>query len=122
MIALGILWLAIAAPRNAKTSPPAPPPSARTYAARVLGEEEPRYGGEPISLDLKDADLVDVLLSFSKVARTNIVIDPGVHGSVTVRLIDVPWDQAFDLILRLNGYGSVRDGNILRVGVPSRLR
>lgn len=119
MIALGILWLAVAAPRKHKSPPP---PPTRTYAATVLDDNEPRYRGEPISLDLKDADLVDVLMSFSKIARTNIVIDPGVHGAVTVRLIDVPWDQAFELILRMNGYGSIRDENVLRVGVPAKLR
>jgi type IV pilus assembly protein PilQ len=117
VVALGFLWLAIATARPAK----APPPPAKTYAAKVLGEES-RYSGDPISLDLKDADMVDVLLSFARIAKTNIVIDPGVHGSVTVRLLDVPWDQAFDLIVRLNGYGWVRDGNILRVGVPAKLR
>jgi len=87
----------------------------------VLGESAARYRGEPVSLDLKDADLVDVCLSFSKIARANVVVDPGVHGAVTVRLRDVPWDQALDLILRMNGYAMQRDGRILRVGRPEVL-
>ena len=74
--------------------------------------------GEPISLDLKDADVRDVLRSFAQLARLNIVIDPDVRGSVTVRLHDVPWEQALEVILRVNGLGYVLEGNVVRVGEP----
>ena len=87
----------------------------------MIGESRPRWTGEPISLDLKNADLVDVCLSFAKIAKTNVVVDPGVRGSVTVRLKDVPWDQALDLILPMNRLGMVRDGRILRIGRPEAL-
>ena len=80
-----------------------------------------RYTGEPISLDLKDADLRDVLRTFAALARLNIAIDPDVKGSVTVRLNDVPWDQALDVILQINGLGCVLEGNVLRVGEPRKL-
>jgi type IV pilus assembly protein PilQ len=84
-------------------------------------ESQPRFVGEEISLDLKDADLKDVLATFSRLAKINIAVDPEVKGSVTIRLQDVPWDQALDVILRVNGYGYVLEGNVLRVGLPSRL-
>ena len=80
-----------------------------------------RFTGEPISLDLKDADLRDVLRTFAKLARLNIVIDPEVKGSVTVRLHDVPWDQALEVILQVNGLGYVMEGNVLRAGEPRKL-
>jgi type IV pilus assembly protein PilQ len=70
---------------------------------------------------LKDADIRDVLLTFSKLARLNMVIDPDVRGSVTVRLEKVPWDQALDVILKVNGLGYVLEGNIVRVGSPPQL-
>jgi type IV pilus assembly protein PilQ len=89
--------------------------------ALLLGEEKPRYSGEPISLDLKDADIKDVLLTFSKLTGMNMVIDPEVKGSVTVRLENVPWDQALEVILRVNGLGYVLEGNITRVGPPGKL-
>jgi type II secretory pathway component HofQ len=79
------------------------------------------FTGERISLDLKDADLKDVLATFAKLARVNIAIDPGVKGSVTLRLHDVPWDQALEVILRINGLGYVLEGNVLRVGEPRNL-
>ena len=91
------------------------------YPAIAIGEGLPKYVGEPISLDLKDADIRDVLLTFSKLARLNMVIDPEVRGSVTVRLENVPWDQALEVILKVNGLGYVLEGNIMRVGAPARL-
>jgi type IV pilus assembly protein PilQ len=90
------------------------------YPAIAIGEEPRKYVGEPISLDLKDADIRDVLLTFSKLARLNMVIDPDVRGSVTVRLENVPWDQALEVILKVNGLGYVLEGNIVRVGAPTK--
>jgi type II secretory pathway component HofQ len=85
------------------------------------GTSGARYAGEPISLDLKDADLKDVLRTFAELTKLNIAIDPDVKGSVTLRLHEVPWDQALDVILKINGLGYVLEGNILRVGTPARL-
>jgi type IV pilus assembly protein PilQ len=80
-----------------------------------------RFTGEPISLDLKDADLKDVLRTFAELEKINIAIDSEVRGSVTVRLENVPWDQALEVILATNGLGYVLDGNVLRVGTPEKL-
>jgi type II secretory pathway component HofQ len=91
------------------------------YPVVVVGEPVRRFRGEPISLDLKDADLRDVLLTFSKLAGLNMVIDPDVRGSVTVRLENVPWDQALEVILRSNGLGYVLEGSMVRVGSPAKL-
>lgn len=62
-----------------------------------------KWRGEPITLHLRDADLVDVLLALAKITGTNIAIDPGISGSVTIDLTDVPSDQALDLILKQHG-------------------
>jgi type II secretory pathway component HofQ len=91
------------------------------YPAIPIGEPTRRFTGEPISLDLKDADLRDVLLTFSRLARLNMVIDPDVRGSVTVRLENVPWDQALEVILKVNGLGYALEGTIVRVGAPGKL-
>jgi type IV pilus assembly protein PilQ len=108
---------------------PAPPGRAKSgprrrpaLQAKAEGaSSDSRWVGEKISLDLKDADLRDVLHTFSRLTGLNIVVDPEVAGVVTVRLHDVPWDQALELIVRTNGYGEVLEGNVLRVGFPSRL-
>jgi type IV pilus assembly protein PilQ len=134
-VAAALLLVASAAaaePRPTRTPPPrsagvaprrtAPPPALPPGGVRVLGTEERRYVGEPISLDLKDADIRDVLLTFGKLARLNMVIDPEVKGSVTVRLENVAWDQALDVILRSNGLGYVMEGNVTRIGQPGKLQ
>jgi type IV pilus assembly protein PilQ len=104
-----------------KPARPAPPVLA-PGTVLVLDTPQPaRWRGEPISLDLKDADIRDVLKAFAKIGRFNLAVDPEVRGSVTVRLENVPWDQALDVILRMNALGSVLEGRILRVGTPSKL-
>jgi type IV pilus assembly protein PilQ len=80
------------------------------------------YRGEPLTLHLKDADIRDLLRSFSEFSGLNFVIQPGVRGVVTVELTDVPWDQALDLILKTNDLGYDLEGNILRIAPLSKLR
>jgi len=81
----------------------------------VLEAPEVRYTGEIISMKFKDADLRDVILYLGHFAGLNVVFDPEVRGTVTCDLQDVPWDQALDIILRLNKMGKTIDGNVLRI-------
>jgi type II secretory pathway component HofQ len=92
-----------------------------TKAAPAADSRGSRFIGEPISFDLKDADLKDVLRTFAELEKINIAIDPEVRGSVTVRLENVPWDQALEVILATNRLGYAVEGNVLRVGTPERL-
>jgi type IV pilus assembly protein PilQ len=87
--------------------------------ARTLGGAQRVFTGEPISLNLKDADIKDVLATFAELTGLNIAVDPGVSGSVTVDFVDVPWDQALDLILRQNKLTFTIEGNVMRVGEVS---
>jgi type IV pilus assembly protein PilQ len=92
-----------------------PTTQAEGYATTEVATEEQQFTGEPITLSLKDADIKDVLKTFSVLTEMNIVLDPSVGGSVTVELRDVPWDQALDLILKINGLDYVLENNVLRV-------
>lgn len=98
----------------------APTPAAAT-AAKEVETQERQFTGEPISLELKDADIKDVLRSFAKITGLNIVVDPDVSGSVTVTLENVPWDQCLDIILRINRLDYVIENNVLRVARMERL-
>jgi len=98
-----------------------PDPNADNYAATEVETGEVQFTGDPISLTLKDADIKDVLKTFSALTQLNIVIDPEVNGSVTVELRDVPWDQALDLILRINGLDYLLENNVLRVSTVTKL-
>ncbi|MEE4273476.1 MAG: type IV pilus secretin PilQ [Thermoanaerobaculales bacterium] len=99
----------------------APTTRAETFKSTEVTTEEQQFTGEPISLSLKDADVRDVLKTFSALTQLNIIVDPGVGGSVTVELRDVPWDQALDLILRINNLDYVLENNVLRVATTQKL-
>jgi type IV pilus assembly protein PilQ len=92
------------------------------FQSRTLAEGATQFTGEPISLDLKDADIKDVFRTISQFTGLNIVIDPEVRGTVTVQLENVPWDQALDLILKQNGLGYVLENNIMRIATTSKLQ
>ena len=76
---------------------------------------ETQYTGEPISMELKEAPLTEVLRSFAAIADVNMVIHPDVKGSVTVNLKAVPWDQALEQILQVNGLAMDIDGRVIRI-------
>ncbi len=71
--------------------------------------------GRRLSMDFKDAEIDNILRIIAEVSGLNIVAGEDVKGKVTVRLINVPWEQALDVILKINNFGYVRDGNIIRV-------
>jgi type IV pilus assembly protein PilQ len=73
------------------------------------------YTGRRIDLDLKDADVHNVLRLLADVGQVNIVTADNVAGSVTIKMRNVPWDQALDVVLQSKGLGMVRGGNIIRV-------
>lgn len=81
-----------------------------------------QYSGDPVTLNLKNADLLDVLRQIADITGFNIVLDPGVRGLVTIRLENVPWDQALDIILRNNGLGRTFEGNVMRVASLEKLK
>ena len=74
-----------------------------------------RYTGEPISVNLKDVDLKDFFRLIHEISGLNIVLDPNVHGTLTLVLDDVPWDQALDIVLQNNGLDRRLEGNVLRI-------
>ncbi len=98
----------------AETPRPAVTPNP-VFAQQPVGGQHKEYVGETISLSLKDGDIKDVLRSFAKISGLNVVVQPGVRGTVTVELESVPWDQALDQILKINGLGYELDGNIMRI-------
>ncbi|RPH80682.1 MAG: type IV pilus secretin family protein [Nitrospiraceae bacterium] len=74
---------------------------------------ETRYVGRRISLDFQQADISNVLRLIAEVSGFNMVVGEGVKSKVTMKLVSVPWDQALDMILKMNGLGKIRQGNIL---------
>lgn len=96
-----------------------PSEEAQGFASPVLGQQ--RFTGRRIDLDLKDADIHNVLRLLADVGRVNIITADNVQGSVTIRMRNVPWDQALDVVLQTKGLGMVRQGNMIRVAPLSDL-
>ncbi len=84
--------------------------------------EPQAYTGQRISLDFKDADIQNVLRILADVSGLNIITTDDVQGKITMRLVDVPWDQALEAILKAKGLDMVRDGNIVRVSTVEQLK
>lgn len=73
------------------------------------------YRGKPLSLNFQDIEVRAVLQIIGDFTDTNIVVSDGVKGNITLRLNDVPWDQALDTILQIKGLGMQENGNIIYV-------
>lgn len=80
------------------------------------------YAGRRIDLDLKDADIHNVLRLIGDVSRRNIVVADDVSGSITIRLRNVPWDQALAVILQSKKLGMVEQGNLIRIAPLATLQ
>jgi len=78
--------------------------------------------GQRISLELKETDILDVLRLIADVSKLNIIAGDNVQGTVTVRLLNVPWQQALSIILRSKGLGQERLGNIIRIAPLTELQ
>jgi type IV pilus assembly protein PilQ len=80
------------------------------------------YTGEPISVNLKDVDLKDFFRLIHEISGLNVVLDPNVHGTLTIVLDEVPWDQALDIVLQNNSLDKQLTGNVLRIATRETLK
>lgn len=78
---------------------------------------EGKYTGKKVSLDFQDTDIVPIFRLLADISGYNIVVSPEVKGKLTMKLINVPWDQALDLIMKTStpALGKSVEGNIIRI-------
>ena len=86
------------------------------------GTMEKPYVGRKVSLDFKDADIKNILRLIAEVSNLNIIAGEEVAGKITMRLVDVPWDQALDVVLQARALGMSRVGNVIRVAPLEMLK
>lgn len=84
------------------------------YAAEGAPQRS-EFSGKKVSFEFKDIDIHNLLRVIAEVSKRNVVVSDDVGGKVTIRLRNVPWDQALELILRSKGLGKEEIGNIIRV-------
>lgn len=87
---------------------------APAYAAEGAPQQA-RYRGKRVSFEFKDIDIQNLLRVIAEISKKNVVVADDVSGRVTIRLRNVPWDQALDLILRTKQLGKEEFGNIIRI-------
>jgi type IV pilus assembly protein PilQ len=97
----------------------APP---RQDASRVIGAPKPIvYKGGRVTFNFQDIPVRSVLQLLADVSGTNIVASDSVQGNVTLRLVNVPWDQALAVILRAKNLDQRKDGNVIWVAPQQEL-
>lgn len=114
--------------KDGKTVLSSAPPEDNSGLAKVekkdgyVVTETKIYTGGKISFDIQDAELSKVIKLLADVAGLNLIMDPNdVKGSVTLKLANVPWDQALDILLKIYNLDKVLEGNVLRVAPKAKL-
>jgi len=90
-------------------------------AAQRVASEARRYNGRPVTFNFQDVPVRTVLQLIAEESNLNIVASDTVQGNVTLRLVNVPWDQALDIVLRAKGLDKRRDGAVVWVAPQPEL-
>jgi type IV pilus assembly protein PilQ len=79
------------------------------------------YTGEKIDLNFQNVEIRTVLQIIAEVAKKNLVVSDNVQGAITLRLKNVPWDQALDIVLKTKGLDKRETGNVLLIGTVDEI-
>jgi len=93
-------------------------PSGRMKRTHVVRR---KYTGAPMTMDFVNADVTNILRLIGEVSNLNIIWGPEVKGKVSMRLRNVPWDQALDLVLQNNNLGKRREGNVIWIATQKKI-
>jgi len=88
---------------------------------RATADEKKEYTGERLTLNFQDIDVRSVLQLLADTSGQNIVVSDSVTGNLTLRLQNVPWDQALDIVLRTKGLDKRRHDNVIIIGPTEEL-
>ena len=115
----------VAPPRQPaiKSASPAPPAEvSHTPVLTLSPTPGSKYTGQPLTLDLVNISLVDFFRLMSEEGGVNIVMDPEIKGTVSIKVVQVPWDQIFDAVLVNNGLDRRVEGNLIRIATKATLQ
>jgi type IV pilus assembly protein PilQ len=100
----------------------AAPPGQEEKFYRDTGRTPAVYTGHKISLDFQDANIRSVFRLLAELSGTSIVPAPDVKGNITINMKNVPWDQALDTIMAIQGLGKMQTGNVITVMSLEKMR
>ncbi|GAB3062753.1 type IV pilus secretin PilQ [Stenotrophomonas tumulicola] len=92
-----------------------------TVAQAATAVAQRGYSGRPVTFNFQDVPVRTVLQLIAEESNLNVVASDSVQGNVTLRLVNVPWDQALDIVLRAKGLDKRRDGSVIWVGPQAEL-
>jgi type IV pilus assembly protein PilQ len=111
------------APIQVPSTPPQPVPPAPAAPSTLLAPaQESRFGGTPLTLDLIDIPLVDFFRLMAEEGGINIVMDPQITGTISIKVVKVPWDQILEAALANNGLDKQVEGNLVRIAKKTTLQ
>lgn len=93
----------------------------KKLTAEELRKKKKIYKGDKLTLNFQDIEVRSVLQLLADFTDKNIVVSDSVNGAITLRLKDVPWDQAMDIVLRSKGLGMRENGNVIWIAPESEL-
>ena len=93
----------------------------KNSAATASSVLKKTFSGEKIDLNFQNVNVRSVLQIIAEVAQKNLVVDDSVTGTITLRLQNVPWDQALDIVLKTRGLDKRSVGNVLLVAPAAKL-
>ena len=102
-----------------------PASSSEILPAKSLEEffmSTPQFSGRPISIHLRDVNVRDVLYFISEGTGLNMVLSDDVTGTISIKLRNVPWDQALVTVMKTKELGYIREGNVIRIMSLSKLK
>lgn len=99
----------------------APKKADTSAAALTAAGKPPIYSGKRVTFNFQDIPVRSALQLVADISGLNLVASDSVGGSVTLRLVNVPWDQALDVILRAKGLDKRRDGNVIWIAPQGEL-
>lgn len=100
---------------------PAPIADATGTTVAPTGRTERVYTGTPVTFNFQDVPVRTVLQLIAEEEGINLVASDTVTGNVTLRLVNVPWDQALDIVLRAKGLDKRRNGNVVWIAPQSEI-
>ena len=91
-------------------------------ASQPVSRQGKAYTGRKVTLEFSDADIKKIFQLLAEVSNQNILVSDDVTGTISLKLVNVPWDQALDVILENKGLGMQREGNIVQIRPKTKMK